>query len=158
MTDYIKNLRKIVGTRPLLQCGATVVVLNPSGQVLMLRRTDNKKWCFPGGSIELGERAEEAARRETLEEAGIQTGTLNLLNVFSGPELYYKYPHGDEVYNVDIVYHTDQYIGDIIINDESSEHAFFTINDIPEDVSPPQLPIVEYLKQKNALGSTAVNG
>lgn len=39
MTDYIKNLRKIVGTRPLLQCGARVVVFNLSGQVLMLRRT-----------------------------------------------------------------------------------------------------------------------
>lgn len=151
MTDYIKSLRKIVGTRPLMQCGATVVVFDPSGRVLMLRRTDNKRWCFPGGSIELGERVEEAARRETLEEAGIHIGASHLLNVFSGPELYYKYPHGDEVYNIDIVYHTNQYTGDVAINNESSEHAFFTINDIPDDVSPPQLPIVEYLREKNAL-------
>ena len=151
MTDYIKDLRKIVGKRPLMQCGATVVAFDASERVLMLRRTDNKRWCFPGGSIELGENVEEAARREALEEAGIHIGVLHLLNVFSGPELYYKYPHGDEVYNIDIVYHTSQYSGDITINDESSEYAFFAITDIPDDVSPPQLPIVEYLKGMNAL-------
>lgn len=146
VADYIKNLRKIVGTQPLMQCGATVVVFDAEQRVLMLRRTDNKAWCFPGGSIELGERVEEAARREVLEEAGIHVGELRLLNVFSGKELYYKYPHGDEVYNVDVVYCTSQYQGSIEINDESSEYSFFAIWEIPHDVSPPQRPIVEYLK------------
>lgn len=146
MTEYIKNLRKIVGTQPLMQCGATVVVIDAEQRFLMLRRTDNKCWCFPGGSIELGERVEEAARREVLEEAGISVEDLRLLNVFSGKEVYYKYPHGDEVYNVDVVYYTNRYHGDILLNDESSEYAFFAIDDIPNDVSPPQRPIVKYLK------------
>ena len=129
-----------------MQCGATVVVFDVVQRVLMLRRTDNMSWCFPGGSIELGERVEEAAQREVLEEAGIRVTELRLLNVFSGKELYYKYPHGDEVYNVDVVYYTSQYQGEIEINDESSEYAFFAIGEIPNDVSPPQRPIVEYLK------------
>ncbi|QSO53603.1 NUDIX domain-containing protein [Alicyclobacillus curvatus] len=146
MTDYITNLRKFVGTQPVLQCGATVVVFDAAKRVLMLRRTDNQSWCFPGGSMELGERVEETARREVLEETGVQVGELRLLNVFSGKELYYKYPHGDEVYNVDVTYYTNQYRGEIKINEESSEYAFFGVWDIPDDVSPPQRPIVDYLK------------
>lgn len=151
MTDYIKNLRKIVGTQPLMQCGATVVVFDAEQRVLMLKRTDNQCWCFPGGSIELGERVEATAQREVLEEAGIRVGKLRLLNVFSGMELYYKYPHGDEVYNVDVVYYTSQYQGGVEINEESSEYAFFSIREIPNDVSPPQRPIVEYLKTNPSL-------
>lgn len=156
MTEYIKSLRKIVGTQPLMQCGATVLIFDTEQRVLMLRRTDNKCWCFPGGSIELGERVEEAARREVTEEAGISVEDLRLLNVFSGKELYYKYPHGDEVYNVDVVYYTSQYGGDISLNDESSEHAFFAVYDIPNDVSPPQRPIVEYLKTKSPVDKQSI--
>jgi 8-oxo-dGTP pyrophosphatase MutT (NUDIX family) len=146
MAEYIKNLRKFVGTQPLMQCGATVVVFDPNQRVLMLRRTDNECWCFPGGSIELGERVEEAARREVFEEAGIYVGELHLLNVFSGKELYYKYPHGDEVYNIDVVYYTKQWDGEIALNEESSDYGFFAIHEIPNDVSPPQIPIVQFLQ------------
>lgn len=155
MTDYIQNLRRIAGTQPLMQCGATVVVFDSEERVLMLRRNDNKRWCFPGGSIELGEYVEETAQREVLEEAGIHVGNLRLLNVFSGEELYYKYPNGDEVYNVDVVYYTNEYNGDITINEESSEYTFFAVADIPNDVSPPQLSIVEYLKTKYPLDKRA---
>jgi len=151
MTDYIKKLREIVGTQPLMLCRATVDVFDAEERVLMLKRTDNHSWCFPGGSIELGERVEATAQREVLEEAGIQVAELRLLNVFSGMELYYKYPHGDEVYNVDVVYYTSQYQGEIEINEESSEYAFFSIGEIPNDVSPPQRPIVEYLKMNPSL-------
>ncbi|MCL6442497.1 MAG: NUDIX domain-containing protein [Alicyclobacillus sp.] len=149
MRDYIKNLRKLLGSQPVLQCGATVIVFDSHQRVLMLRRTDNRCWCFPGGSIELGEQLEETARREVFEEAGVHVGALHLLQVFSGEELYYQYPNGDEVYNVDVVYYTSEFHGDVMINEESSEYAFFDIHDIPNDVSPPQRPVVEYLKMHN---------
>jgi len=106
MTGYMKEMRMLVGKRPIFQCGASLIIFNGNNQVLMLRRTDNNCWCFPGGSLELGEKAEEAAVREAREETGLSVNIddLRLFNVFSGKDLYYKYPNGDEVYNIDIVY------------------------------------------------------
>ncbi|WP_410769427.1 NUDIX domain-containing protein [Fontibacillus sp. BL9] len=78
MKDYIKDMRNIVGSRPILMCGASVIIYNSTGQVLMLHRTDNDSWCFPGGAIELGEKIEEAAIREAFEETGLAVDNLNL--------------------------------------------------------------------------------
>lgn len=61
MSDYIMELRKIVGHRPLLQAAASIIIENEKGQVLLGRRTDNHQWGYSGGSIELGETVEEAA-------------------------------------------------------------------------------------------------
>lgn len=49
--------------------------------VLLVRRGKPPrvgKWSLPGGAQHLGERAEEAARRELREEAGIEVGRMAL--------------------------------------------------------------------------------
>jgi 8-oxo-dGTP pyrophosphatase MutT (NUDIX family) len=40
-------------------------------KVLLTRRTDNGRWCLPGGGIDSGESAAEACEREALEETGL---------------------------------------------------------------------------------------
>ncbi|RCX21474.1 ADP-ribose pyrophosphatase YjhB (NUDIX family) [Fontibacillus phaseoli] len=148
MKEYIKDMREFVGNRPILMCGASVIIYNPTGQVLMLHRTDNDSWCFPGGAIELGEKVEEAAEREAFEETGLTIENLNLFAVFSGEELYYKYPNGDEVYNVDIVFKSDSYQGEVRLNNEGKEARFFDIDKLPEKISPPVRPVVEELRKR----------
>jgi 8-oxo-dGTP pyrophosphatase MutT (NUDIX family) len=98
--DYILQLRQYIGHRPILMVGAAVLVLDNENRLLMMRRSDIGCWGIPGGSMEPGEVAENAARRETREETNLEIGEMSLFDVFSGPELYYKYPNGDEVYNV----------------------------------------------------------
>jgi len=44
-----------------------VVVINCAGEILLIRRTDNRNWALPGGAIDLGESVAQAAARETLE-------------------------------------------------------------------------------------------
>lgn len=53
-------------------------------QVLLVRRGKPPRigmWSLPGGAQHLGERTEEAARRELREEAGIEVGPMELAAV-----------------------------------------------------------------------------
>ena len=104
MSNYIMDLRKIVGHRPLLQVGAGVIVEDALGRVLLQLRSDNHCWGYAGGSVELDEVVEEAAKRELFEETGLVANELSLFGVFSGKETHYIYPNGDEVSNIDIVF------------------------------------------------------
>jgi 8-oxo-dGTP pyrophosphatase MutT (NUDIX family) len=121
-------------------------VLDPQDRLLMLKRSDSGAWGIPGGATEPGEVVEEAARRETLEEAGLEMGEMSLFGVFSGPELYYRYPNGDEVHNVTILYLSHDWRGEIKLNAEHTEWRWFAADEIPEDLSPPIKPIIEQFK------------
>ena len=68
MGEYIMDMRRRVGHIPLMQCGASVIVENDKGEILLQKRTDNSKWGYAGGSVELFEAVEEAASRELEEE------------------------------------------------------------------------------------------
>jgi 8-oxo-dGTP pyrophosphatase MutT (NUDIX family) len=144
--DYILQLRQYIGHSPILMVGAAVLVLNEQDRLLMMKRSDIGRWGIPGGAMELGEFVENAARREALEETGLEIGEMALFGVFSGPELYYKYPSGDEVYNVSIVYMSHDWRGEIKLNREHTEWKWFSACEIPENVSPPIKPVIERFK------------
>ncbi len=146
--EYINSLRKHVGQKPLLMVGATILVLNEQNQLLMMKRSESGNWGVPGGTMELGETTEEIAKRELFEETNLQVGEMKLFGVFSGPELYYRYPSGDEVYNVSIVYLTHDVHGDLKLNDgEHFEYQYFPLTNFPEKISPPIKPILKKLAE-----------
>lgn len=152
MSNYIMDLRKTVGHRPLLQVGASVIVENADGHVLLQKRADNHLWGYAGGSVELDEVVEEAAARELFEETGLRAKKLELFGVFSGEDLHYVYPNGDEVSNVDIVYLCREWEGVLTPQeDEVEELRFFSADALPDDamLSPPIVrPLKKWQEQK----------
>lgn len=147
MSDYIMDLRKEVGHRPILQLGASVIVINDKGQILLEKRSDTHNYSYPGGSVELGEKVEEAAQREMYEEVGLIANKLEFFTIASGEELHFKYPNGDEVFNVDIVYLCRDYSGTLKAEESEVEGlGWYDIDNLPEIFSP-NVPVINlYLK------------
>ncbi len=138
MSGYIMDLRKIVGHRPLLQVGASVIVEDNQGRILLQKRADNHCWGYAGGSVELDEVVEDAAKRELLEETGLTAHTLEPFGIFSGPDTHYIYPNGDEVSNVEIVYLCRDYSGELRCQaGEVEELRFFAAKEVPDNISAP---------------------
>lgn len=115
---YIQELRKLVGTRPIIMMGVSVLVFNEKNELLMQKRSDTGDWGVIGGALELGESTEEAAHRELFEEAGLTANELKFVALLSGADMYYRYPHGDEIYNVVAVYETRSAKGLPRVNDD----------------------------------------
>lgn len=137
MKGYIRELRDLIGSRPIIIAGAGTVLTKNDDSILLIHRTDNDTWGIPGGALELGESLEEPAKREMYEETNLEITDLKLFDIFSGEDYYYKYPNGDEVYNVVAIYTTDNYCGEIKADGiESSDVSFFGLDDLPDNINP----------------------
>ena len=44
---YIEELRKVVGTRPLILVGSAIIILNDNQEVLLQYRSDTYDWGVP---------------------------------------------------------------------------------------------------------------
>ncbi|SKB92220.1 ADP-ribose pyrophosphatase YjhB, NUDIX family [Lysinibacillus sp. AC-3] len=120
------------------------MVNNNHQQVLLQLRIDNECWGLIGGSMELGETFEQVAHRELLEETGLKAKNLILINTYSGQDFYYQYPHGDEVYNVVSAFECKVNNGQLIHDQaEATMLQFFSLDDLPKNISPPDRPILE---------------
>ena len=132
---YIEELRQLVGARPIIQVGAGVYVLDKQNRVLLQQRNDNRAWGAPGGAMELGESFEQTARREFREEMGLEVGELQLLQVFSGAELYHIYPSGNEVYFVSARFVCRETMGEIRPDPmEVIGYTFFELDHLPQSL------------------------
>ena len=62
-----------------------VIVEAPGGIVLIERKNEPRGWALPGGFVDYGERVEDAARREVMEETQLSVTLSALLGVYSDP-------------------------------------------------------------------------
>ena len=65
--------------KPEAGCGAAI--RDEQGRLLLMQRLTEPEagaWGLPGGKIDMGERAEQAVRREIMEELGIEIEIIGL--------------------------------------------------------------------------------
>lgn len=139
MSDYIHYLRNLVGKEKVIMVAAGVLILDQENRVLLQLRSDNGKWGRPGGFMEMGETIEETARREVYEETGLTLGKLDFFGIYSGPNYESILANGDQVALVKIIFTCQDYHGTLDKeNEESLELEFFSVDNLPENIYPPQ--------------------
>ncbi len=103
-SDHVRRLRELIGSELLLLPSVSVLVRDDKGRVLLVRHADSGLWGLIGGAIEVDERPEQAAVRETHEETGLRVELTALVAVLGGPRFRVNYPNGDETAYVSVVY------------------------------------------------------
>ena len=63
-----------------------IIELDSGGIVLIKRKNPPLGWAIPGGFIDYGESAEDAALREAQEETTLKVQLVELLHVYSDPK------------------------------------------------------------------------
>ena len=104
-----------------------VIILDPQrGVVLVERKNPPLGYALPGGFIEYGESAEDAARREALEETGLTIRLRGLLGVYSNPE------RDPRRHTLSVVYVADYDAMDALqAGDDAAAVALHPLNELP---------------------------
>ena len=90
---------------------AFAAVHGRSGALLLVQRRDSGVWELPGGRIDVGESAPQAAVRETAEEAGVAVRITGLVGLFSDPGHVVRGVDGQERQQLAVVVHAEP-VGD----------------------------------------------
>jgi len=79
--DELEPLRGTLFSRPTPLTTGDAAIIDAAGQILLIRRADNRLWAMPGGAMAVGETPAEAVIREAFEETGVRAEPLALVGV-----------------------------------------------------------------------------
>jgi 8-oxo-dGTP pyrophosphatase MutT (NUDIX family) len=126
------------------RAATAAVVFDSAGRLLLHRRTDNGLWALPGGTMEVGERADECIVREVREETGYDVEVVRLIGVYSDPaHTTITYPDGNTVAYVSILFECRPIGGKATLSDESSAVEWFDPHHLPTPFLPGHRPRVQ---------------
>jgi 8-oxo-dGTP pyrophosphatase MutT (NUDIX family) len=116
-----------IGQTAQLMVGSAAVIVDPSGErVLLTRRTDNGRWCLPGGRMEPGESAAEACIREVWEETGLHVTIDRLIGIYTTPHRVADYGDGRRWQFVSFCFAATITGGAVGLSDETTEVGYFS--------------------------------
>ena len=125
MTRIIHGER--VGRNGVLAVGCSAAIFDSTRQKLLLtRRTDNGRWCLPGGHMEPGESAVEACAREVLEETGLEVLVGRLIGIYTTPHRLLEYPDGNRCQGVAMSFEAQHIGGHLGLSSETTEFGYYS--------------------------------
>ena len=121
-----------------LRVAVSAIVRDEQGRLLLQQRSDNGYWCFPGGGVEPGESVTAAVIREVREETGYAIQPGRLIGVYSEPRNFQvvRYPEGNVVHYVTIVFEARITGGTATLCDETTAIAWRLPDELPEPFVP----------------------
>jgi 8-oxo-dGTP pyrophosphatase MutT (NUDIX family) len=128
--DFVLDLRRFVGTRPLPLSGVTAVIIR-GDDVLLGRRSDNGALTPITGIVDPGEEPATAAVREAEEEAGVRIRVDRLAWVHQIPRV--TYDNGDQSDYLDLTFRCSWLDGEPYPADgEMTEVGWYPLDDLRE--------------------------
>ncbi len=104
------------------------IIIEIEGRIVLIRRKNEPfGWAIPGGFINFGESAEDAAIREAKEETGLDIEIVKLVGVYSDPK------RDPRTHTITTVFHAKAK-NKPIAGDDALEADLFTEDTIPESI------------------------
>ncbi len=131
--------------------GFGVMILKDGKVLLGKRHEDPEKassllrgegtWTMPGGKLHFGESFEDGAKREVMEETGIQLNTVKVICVNNDVI--------ESAHFVTIGLFSDDFEGDakVMEPDEITEWRWFSLDDLPDPIYFPSAKVFENYKK-----------
>ena len=120
-----------IGKQGVLRVGASAIIFDESREkVLLTKRTDNGRWCIPGGGMDPGESVEEACVREVYEETGLHVETTRLVGVYTNPGMVVEYADGNVIQPVAISFEAVVTGGEMGLSDETTDVGYFSVEEM----------------------------
>lgn len=127
--DFVRELRRHVGTASLWLPGVTAVVQR-GDEVLLVQRSDTGAWSPVTGIVDPGEQPGVAARREVLEETGVHVSVDRLVAVQALPPT--THVNGDQATYLDLTFSCTYLSGEAhVADDESLDVGWFRLDALP---------------------------
>src|SRR5436190_8238823 len=116
-----------IGKTAELVIGCAAIIFDDAHEkILLTRRSDNGRWCLPGGRMEAGESASECCIRETREETQLDVEIVRLVGVYSSPDMVIQYKDGNRRQVVAMSFECRVIRGTSGLSDETTEVGWFT--------------------------------
>ncbi len=105
------------------------IIIEIEGQIVLIKRKNLPHgWAIPGGYVDYGESAEDAARREAKEETGLDITDLKQFHTYSDPDRDPRH------HTISVVF-IARAKGEPRAADDAAEIRVFTQENLPENLA-----------------------
>jgi len=120
-----------IGREGALRVGASALIFDEAREkILMTQRSDNSRWCLPGGGMDPGESASETCIREVMEETGLEVRVIRLIGVYTTPDMLIEYRDGNKIQPVTFSFEAEVTGGELGLSDETIDFGWYTVAEI----------------------------